>query len=421
MNLIYNEYLRFLKDNGIDTEKYGLRGGYYWLDNQIIKCFDKQGEIHKILRLFVDDGLQISVKTVYKNKPFEIESWQETVERNKIRLEELEDNSLKLIKNAIDSHLFYYNAILSSGGKDSSVVTYLVRKAQPNTHIIFNNTTLDCADTYLHIKSLDDVEIINPKEGFYQWRERLNFIPTRFSRACCSVFKEGAMVDYLDKKQKCLFFMGMRNEESNARSGYGDEWINEKWEGRPWKAILPIRKWTEVDIWLYILLRNIEINPKYRKGYARCGCNVACPFYTKSTWVLDKYWYPKMYKRWHNILDEDFTKNNKDIIMNCTQKEYHTCWNGGTLREEPTQEVIEEYAERNGLDINIASKYFNHCCEDCNKRIKSKEVLAMNLKYNGRNTTKFFCKKDFMKRLNMTKEQWDSNVERFKDSGCSLF
>lgn len=252
MNLVFKEYIDFLKDNGVDIYKYNLREGCYWLDNQIIKCYDKKGQMHKIVRICIDDKLNITTKE-YKNKPFEIESWQETVERNRVRLEQLENDSLKLIKDSIDNHLFYYNIILSSGGKDSSVVTYLVKKVQPNTRIIFNNTTLDCADTYLHIKNIENVQIINPKEGFYQWRERLNFIPTRFSRACCSIFKEGAMIDTLDKKQKCLFFMGMRNEESNTRANYGDVWKNEKWESRPWKAILPIRKWTEEDVWLYVL------------------------------------------------------------------------------------------------------------------------------------------------------------------------
>ena len=29
--------------------------------------------------------------------------------------------------------------------------------------------------------------------------------------------------------KKCLFFMGMRNEESAGRSEYGDEWKNNIW------------------------------------------------------------------------------------------------------------------------------------------------------------------------------------------------
>ena len=103
---------------------------------------------------------------------------------------------------------------------------------------------MDYADTYKHIKKEKNLTIINPKEGFYQWRKRLNFIPTRFARACCGIFKEGAMVDYLDEDEKYLFFMGMRNQESAKRSNYVDKWKNEKWGKREWDAILPIRTWS---------------------------------------------------------------------------------------------------------------------------------------------------------------------------------
>ena len=79
------------------------------------------------------------------------------------------------------------------------------------------------------------------------------------------------MIDYLNKDDKYLFFMGMRNQESAKRSNYGDEWKNEKWGEREWNAILPIRTWNELDIWLYILKNNIDVNPKYKKGYSRVG------------------------------------------------------------------------------------------------------------------------------------------------------
>lgn len=438
LNLVFKEYINFLKAKGVDVNKYNLQEGYYWLDNQIIKCYDIDGNIHKILRLHIDDNLNITI-TDYKNKKFEIESWKQTIKRKQQHLRELEMDSLKLIRKNMYWGSQHDFKILSSGGKDSSVVTYLVRQVNKDVQIIFNNTTLDCADTYLHMKSLDNVYTINPKEGFYQWRERLNFVPTRFARSCCNEFKEGAMIKDLPKENKYLFFMGMRNEESNTRSSYDDEWVNEKWEGRDWLAILPIRKWAEEDVWLYILWRNVEYNPKYHKGYSRCGCNVACPFYSKSTWVLDKYWYPKAYERWQNILEEDFVKNNKDLIMNCTLDEYKLkAWNGGTFRDEPTEKVIEEFANRNELDVNVAEKYFNHYCVECDKafnegeskkrkKIKSKEVLGMNLKLLGRNTEEFYCKKhlidkiSYIRNKDYTKEDWNNDVERFKDQGCTLF
>ena len=241
------------------------------------------------------------------------------------------------------------------------------------------------------------------------------------------------MVNQLDHDTPYLMFMGMRNEESNTRSGYGDEWINEaEWGSTKWQGILPIRKWTELDVWLYTLWRNIEINPKYRKGYARVGCHIACPYYTKSTWVLDKYWYPSMRARWEEILRDDFIKNKKWIVMNCTLEEYlNTGWNGGAVREEPTREVIEEFARYNGLDVGdtkVAEQYFNkYCSEGCKtqsgkpKKIKDRNTISMNMKFHGREIDKFLCKKCFMKLYEMDEAKWNWWIETFKRDGCALF
>jgi len=422
MTPIFNDYIKFLKDKGINISDFNLCENMYWLDSQIIKAYDKQGNIHKILRLSIDDDLNLSIKTIYKDKPFEIESWLETIERERDKLELLEIESLNLISRKTLEYKSHIPIILSSGGKDSIVTTYLTHLVNPDTEVIFSNTSLDCADTYKYIKQQPNTRIINPKEGFYQWRERLQFIGNRMSRACCTKFKEGSMMEVLDKSENYLFFMGMRNEESNARSNYTDEWKNDKWGERNWEGVLPIRKWAEEDIWLYILWKDLDINTKYLKGYHRVGCAISCAFYTKSTWVLDKYWYPTMYNRWQKILDNDFTDNHKALIMNCTKSEYKLkAWNGGVFRTTPTIEVIKEFADENELDIIIAEKYFSHICEDCCKRIKSKEVLAMNMKYFGRNINKFFCKKCLMKNLNLTKEQWKEKVEDFKSQGCNLF
>lgn len=413
---IFKEYITFLKTktDGLDF----LEEGIYWYDRSMIKAFSTSGDLVKIARIYVDDNLDITVKG-YEVKE-ELETWQDTVKRYKDRLREIECNSLDLIQESIDKYQREV-IVLSSGGKDSAIVTHLVKRCVGNPLVMFNNTSLDCADTYLYIKQEPNLLLTNPSEGFYQYRKRLNFVPTRFGRVCCRIFKEGNMIENLDDDKDYLFFMGMRNQESAKRSTYGDEWKNEKWGKRNWDAILPIREWSELEVWLYILQENIRINTKYKKGYSRVGCAIACPFYTKTTWVLDKYWYPKAFERWQRILVNDFRENNKDIIMNCTEQEYLTCWNGGVFRDEPTEEVIKEFAERNDLDEGVAENYFNHKCKECGKRIKSKEVLGMNMKLNGRNVENMYCKKHLKEILNIDNKEWDKMVEDFKDQDCKLF
>ena len=51
----------------------------------------------------------------------------------------------------------------------------------------------------------------------------MNFIPTRFSRGCCTIFKEGNMINHFkNTTPKALWFMGVRNDESAKRADRED-------------------------------------------------------------------------------------------------------------------------------------------------------------------------------------------------------
>lgn len=430
MTPIYEKYCKFLKDVcGLE-----LKEGYYWMDGVIVKGFNEHNILCKLYRIKIQDDLSVTY-TKYKNKKNEedpiIVPWSKTLELNNDHLNEIENEAIQLLKKYglnTDRKIIDTN----STGKDSEVKTYIAHKAGLDFTTYFNVTTMDVGESTCMAKD-KGYEFTYPDKkygGFYQWSKKENLIPTRLNRSCCTYFKEGATMNAFDKNDKMLFLFGMRNSESTNRSGYTDEWVNEKWGNRDWLGILPIRKWNDLDIWLYIMRENIDINEKYKMGYDRVGCSVICPNYSKSTWVLDKYWYPFLFNRWRNdYLKDDFIRNNKWLIMNCTVEEYiQVAWNGGVYRSEPTEDVIKEYAEHNDIDVNIARKYFNrYCSNGClNNRktlqkIKDKECLAMNMKLFGRQIEKFKCKKCLLKELNWTKEKWDEEVVKFKDQGCQLF
>lgn len=128
-----------------------------------------------------------------------------------------------------------------------------------------------------------------------------------------------------------------------------------------------------------------------------------------------------MYERWQDILKKDFTDNTKWTRLNCTAKEYHTCWNGGLLRPEPTQEVIQELADHKGIEFNVAEKYFNHTCKVCDKKVNKNNEIAMNLKLLGRGVNEYYCKKHLIQFLEIDKTQWDAYIKDFKRAGCDLF
>jgi 3'-phosphoadenosine 5'-phosphosulfate sulfotransferase (PAPS reductase)/FAD synthetase len=431
LNPIYKEYIQFLKDKTNNSDKLKvLSEGYYWLDNQIIKAFDSNGILHKILKVNINNDLSIKLKPYKTAVPKVVESWNETFIRLNDRLDELEKDSITLLQQYglnTDRTIIDTN----STGKDSMVKTYLAHKAGLRFDTYFNSTTMDVADSNLMAKN-NKYNFTYPDKilrGFYNWSKKENIIPSRLNRCCCKYFKEEPTIKDFPPNEKLLLLFGMRNDESNNRSTYGDEWVNNKWGNRDWLGILPIRQWTDLDIWLYILREDIEINSKYKKGYDRVGCGIVCPNYTKSTWVLDQYWYPKLYERWQSRLEQDFKSNFKWIIMNCTLKEYlQVAWNGGTYRKEPTQEVIQEFAKFKGITYEVAEKYFQRTCSNyCKNKmgniaaIKDKDVLAMNLKMFGRSINKFMCKKCLMKMFEWDKDAWNKKVLEFKQSGCDLF
>ena len=416
MQPIFKEQIQMWKDKGYDIP---IQEGTYWLDNGIIKAFTSDGEIHKLYKYKVNDDLSIKIRNHKDFYNGDFETWEETIERNKERLNSLIDESLSVIQKTVKDYINYEYWVLTSTGKDSVVTLHLTQKIIPDVNIMFNNTSCDVADTYKIVKSHSDWVVTNPEEGIYNYFKRMNFIPTRFSRSCCGIYKEGKSIEYFDshKVNNLIQIMGVRNSESQNRSDR--EYINHnpKWTNRNWHSLLPIRKWDDFDVWLYILKEKLEINPKYHKGYSRVGCNTCCPYYTKTTWVLDKYWYPKLYSRWHNILKNDFLNNQRWQQLNCTLDEYHSCWNGGLLRTEPNNEVIQEMMKYKGLDdFNVAKQYFNKTCFNDGKNIRQKDVLSMNMKLFGRNTSKFLCKKCLMKEY-----EWNTLVSDFKCQGCKLF
>jgi 3'-phosphoadenosine 5'-phosphosulfate sulfotransferase (PAPS reductase)/FAD synthetase len=427
---IFKDYRKMLLDNGLDLSEYDENK--LWVDRLIIRGISKKGEIKKICRLKVTDELEYEYKfysDIPKNE--ELETWEETYLRIYDEISDKEIESDKIIKEVVTK---YYNdgysiIIPTSMGKDSKLTEYLYNQSVGyiEKEIIFNNTTMDSAEVYKEVLSRPEINIVTVKnsdgtnKSFYNMVKK-HGLPNRTLRWCCDHFKEGGTAQYMNGRDNLLLIMGMRNEESSTRSNYDFLWKNIQWENDTWQGLLPIRKWTELELWLYTIHNNIPINQKYKMGYSRVGCAIACPFYTKSTWVLDKYWYPTQFKRFHNILDEDFTKGEKWCRLNCTQKEYHTNWNGGLVRKEPTEEVIEEFCEYKGFNnTKLAEQYFSKDCVVCGKSVRKKDEIAMNLKLMGRGISKFKCKKHLMQDMNWSKEDWDIQVEKFKQQGCNLF
>jgi phosphoadenosine phosphosulfate reductase len=200
-----------------------------------------------------------------------------------------------------------------SGGKDSVVVSHLVRKALNNQSIlhIFGDTTLEQPNTY---DFLTEFKKNNPMTPFFEERnDDSNFFemcekigpPSRVKSWCCSVFKTGPMGTTLSAmNMKILTFYGVRRHESVSRSKY--ERVTQSPKLKQQIVASPVVDWLDIDIWLYMFTEKLPINFAYRQGFSRVGC-WCCPNNSELSDKFAKIYYPNEYDKWHDFL-VDFAK-----------------------------------------------------------------------------------------------------------------
>ena len=82
-------------------------------------------------------------------------------------------------------------------------------------------------------------------------------------------------IEGTNKQAKVLAFEGTRGEESNKRSTY--ERIGKGVKHNGVINARPIYFWSSTEVYLYLFLNKLPINPAYRFGKPRVGCLI-CPF-----------------------------------------------------------------------------------------------------------------------------------------------
>lgn len=412
MKPVFREEMDFL---GIDSKL----EGYLWVDSRCYYGFDKEFNKIKFGRNL--EKLPKNVNNL-SNHDDVCKNYYEKFTKEKVKIERYK------FKEYIDNNEFDEIIISISGGKDSTV-TYNMVKDLCNglkTQTLFGNTSNETHYTYQYIKrNYPNSLWCNPKKGFNTWCYEERYIPTRFGRACCSIFKEGNISEYLNKKEdlKLLHICGIRRDESKARSEYEQirkgKWATPK-QKENWTMYLPIIDFNDMDVWSYIIINNLDFNQLYRFGYNRVGCT-NCPFRSDYELKLNEHFLPTYDKHWKRLLKDIFIKDGQAVSRNCTLEEYlGGAWKAGVVREEPTDEVIEEFAKYKGIDIEQAKKYFTSNKCSCGKRL-TKDVIALNMKLLGRNTNGRMCLKCLAEFVGTDVKTLKKQIEEFKQEGCQLF
>lgn len=185
-----------------------------------------------------------------------------------------------------------------SGGKDSQALLELVKMSGVKFHAVYNVTTNDSAENIRFIREYyPDVEFSHVNSSIMRLISQKG-LPTRVHRWCCSLFKEQGGVG-------SVVLTGVRWEESRSRAGYTA--VEKKGRTKKDKVILdlnemrtnefrcvggkdkimvyPILAWAADDVWQFLKLRGLPINPCYKYG-VRVGC-AFCPFARKGE--IEKY------------------------------------------------------------------------------------------------------------------------------------
>lgn len=211
----------------------------------------------------------------------------------------------------------YIPTVSFSGGKDSTVVSRLVRDAlQDNTVIhFFGDTTLEFSETYEYVMTKFRKE--NPMLPMLPSETENDFFklckvfgpPSQYERWCCTIFKTSNLNKELENLPgRSLSFLGIRHSESLARKFYERTQEHSKISSQI--NAMPIIEWTDYDVWLYVLFKNILINDCYRYGYKRVGC-WCCPNNSDWSMMLTEIYHPEDMKKWKDMIYEFAMKTGK--------------------------------------------------------------------------------------------------------------
>lgn len=231
---------------------------------------------------------------------------------NKERLIYLENESFAFIKKEASKYSQEQLLISFSGGKDSTVVADLVKRALSNPCLahIYGDTTLEFPLSYEYVaryKKDNPRTIIkvakNKEQNFYDVCEDIG-PPARMMRWCCTMFKTGPItraINSLFRDKKILTFYGIRKSESISRSKYDRVADGADVKIQKQKVASPIFYWSDLDIWLYLFSNEVDFNDAYRLGYDRVGC-WCCPNNNVRAQFLSSIYMPEQYKRWRDYL-----------------------------------------------------------------------------------------------------------------------
>lgn len=186
-----------------------------------------------------------------------------------------------------------------SGGKDSIVCKRLLQLAGVKFEAFYCNTTIDMPELVRYMKKYHpDVKWRNPKIPMLtKVAETYNGPPSERRRWCCKIYKEQRRTD------DDLLIVGIRAEESPKRAARYKSQVAKMRYGR---ALLPILRWREEEVWQFIEDEKLPYCELYDEGFSRLGC-VGCPIIRAARLAQFRRW-PRFARLWERAVKRNWEK-----------------------------------------------------------------------------------------------------------------
>jgi cysteine desulfurase / selenocysteine lyase len=249
----------------------------------------------------VKDG-SIRVKEIMPVEPRTLPDpgWDVAVVQNRYHLKNLERNAVRAIRKHMHDRPTVN--VSFSGGKDSTAVLHLARKAGV-TGAFFIDTGIEFPETVEFVKS-QGVETIPPVGDFWQAVEKAG-PPGKDHRWCCKLLKMRPLKIYLAKIGPCVTVQGNRWYESWNRADLDETSQNP--DNLLQLNISPIRNWRALEVFLYLWWQKIPYNPLYERGIERIGCYL-CPSMLESEYEELQEMHRSFAQRWDTFIESWATK-----------------------------------------------------------------------------------------------------------------
>lgn len=175
------------------------------------------------------------------------------------------DRSLELIKEAYKKYgdgLVVANSL----GKDSVCVWDLAKKASPKIRGFIVTTRFKPQET---IKFMNEIVTRYPELKVFKSDVE---IPDKLYETnpdkCCDLLKVGPTRQAIKEMNVKCWVTGLRCTEGRTRTDYKE--VEERDKGL--LKLNPILIWREREVWQYLAIYAVKVNPLYALGYRSLGC-----------------------------------------------------------------------------------------------------------------------------------------------------